>query len=305
VDLGGRPRIEDTCIFRACTHTVLLIKDGEEQAVETWRNFTTTSSLCLLAEIRSQLTGESHLNSSRPVITGTMTGLIRGQTLHNDVFTVLIERICDLFGAYSEKELEKGHLDAAPQEVQESIVHLRQQLAALAPDADVWTPDLLAPLLADLPEQTPLAVYERAPNWVYGTLALHTGTKPFYQFDSCLNWINPPLLQSSASILEQELIQIDPLQQRNDASIITIRLLYSYIDYEQTNKLILPEPPPGRGIIINGQLPLWLFTSLARFYAQRNVPWIALNDASTRKPVVIWSQWDDHFIGEELDMLLM
>jgi CRISPR-associated protein Csx3 len=304
VDIGGLPQKEDTCIFRACTHSLLLVKDNAAQPVEIWRKFMSSNNLQSLAEIRSQLEGESVLTSRVSVITGTMTGMVRGRSLHNEVFDTLVNRICQLFLPYPEEELEKRHLDAAPPEAQESVVHLRNLLAELAPDTDEWTPDLLQPLLCELPTQKPLAVYERGANWVYGALALYALTLPFYQFDSCLGWRQPPLLQSSLSVISQELIQID-LQNSANTHIITIRLLQSYLDYEEATQLVIPEPSPNHGVIVNGQLPLWLFTALARFYAQRNVSWIALNDASTRKPVVIWSRVDEHFIGEELDTLSM
>ncbi len=194
----------------------------------------------------------------------------------------------------------KLHLDSAPLEL---IVHLPQQLKTLAPDTNEWTTDLLQPLLAEFPTQTPLAVYERRPAWLYSALALHTGRQKFYQFDPRLNWIEPPILQSSTTTQPApELIHLEP-QQRGNTYALTVHLPKKYLDYSQANQLAFPEPPSQCGVIINGQLPLWLFTALARFYAQRNVLWIAINDIRINKACVISSQTPQYAIGDFTNML--
>ncbi len=300
VDLGGLPRDTDNCIFQVCTHSILLLKDEDEEATRTWHRYTTTNGLLPLAELRSQLEGDSILISKEPTITGTISGLVRGARLHNTVFDTLLERVSQLFSSFSLDELEKFHLDTAPLEF---VVNLPRQLQALAPDTDEWTDDMLQPLLAKLPSQTAMAVYGRAPNWVYGALATHAGTQPFHQFDARLDWVTPPALQARTSgQLSQPLIYIKE-ENYNDSYVILIHPIHNYLDYREADQLVFPEPPPHRGIVVNGKLPLWLFTALARFYAQRNVPWIALNDARDNRPVVTYSQVDTHPIGKILPKL--
>jgi CRISPR-associated protein Csx3 len=295
VDIGGLPNEKDHCIFRACTHSLLLLKDGEEPATQSWRDYTRSNGLLPLAEIRSQLSGESTLTSLQPVIMGTITGLERGNRINGPVFDALVERIGQLFSSYSPAELERLHLDAAPLE---DVVHLPQWLNALAPASDEWTPELLPLLLAELPAQTPLAVYGRGPLWVYGTLALHAKTKPFYQFDPRLGWVSPPELQTGT--FAQAPQPVIHLEQHTSANIytITVRPVHNYLDYTEAGQLVFPEPPPHHGVIINGKLPFWLVTALARFYAQRNVPWIALNYARINKACVVYSQGATPGIGD-------
>lgn len=302
VDLGGLPKDADNCIFQVCTDSVLLLKDEDEKATQTWRSFTTNNHLRPLAELRSQLEGNSILTSEEPTIKGTITGLVPGARLHNSVFDALLERIIQRFELYPPAELERFHLDTAPIKF---VVHLPDQLDALAPDTDEWTADMLQPLLAQLPPQTAMAVYGRAPNWVYGALALHAGTQPFHQFDARLGWVAPlPTLRASTSEqLPQSLIYISK-ENHDDSHVILIHPIHNYLDHREVDQLVFPEPPPHHGVVVSGKLPHWLFTALARFYVQRDVPWIALNDAHDNRPVVIYSQVASHPIGKILPKLV-
>jgi CRISPR-associated protein Csx3 len=289
VDLGGLPKDADNCIFQVCTHSILLLKDEDEEATQTWRRFTTTNGLLPIAELRSQQEGDSIL-----------TGLKPKARIHDSVFNALLKRVKQLFRSYSPAELEKFHLDIAPIEF---VVHLPHQLDALAPDTNEWTPDLLQPLLAEIPTQTAMSVYERAPNWVYGALALHAGTQPFHQFDARLGWVTPPALQASASGQQSQSLIYIKEENHNDSYVILIHPIHNYLDYREADQLVFPEPPPNCGVIVTGKLPLWLFTALSRFYVQRDVPWIALNDAHDNRPVVIYSQAASHPVGKILPEL--
>ncbi len=307
VDLGGRPKEEDQCIFRACTHSILLLKDDEKKLSQDWRDFARRNDLFPLAEITSELEGTSTVTSWKPVIKGTITGLVRGtQYIPGPVFEAIVERVSGLFSSYSQAELEKRHLeDAQLEDAQiEFVVHLDQQLHALAPDTDEWTYDLLEPLLAELPPQTPMAVYGRGPNWLYGALALHAGTKLFYQFDVRLGWVPVPSLQISPSgQLPQSLLHIvDPPYTDDEQYVIEMHPRHNYIDYTDAGKLAFPEPPPDRGVIVSGKLPLWLFTALARLYKQLDVPWIALTDAHNNTAIVIHSRVEKYLVGDPLRM---
>lgn len=298
VDIGGLPTERDNPIFHACTHSILLLKDEEKEATQTWHDFTTSNGLTPLAELRSQLSGHSKLTAREPVLMGTIVGLERRQRAYGPAFNALVERICELF---EYPELERLHLDAAKTE---DVVHLDQRLEALDHGANEWTPDLLEPLLAEVSTQTELSVYGRGPAWVYGALALHAKTKPFHQFDPCLNWVEPPSLRSGT--LEQpaeSLVYIEEPKLQGDAYILTIRLTHYYIDYTEKEQLAFPDLSPDHGVIVSGKLPLWLFTALARFYADRDVPWIALHDARKNKAAfVIYSRVETHTIGDRLPM---
>jgi CRISPR-associated protein Csx3 len=301
VDLGGCPVEEDSSIFQACTRSLLLLKTDEEEESQKWRHIVARYGLTPLADLYSQREKGPSLPTARePVLTGTITGMDGADPLTGRVYEILVSRICKLFSSYGDEELERLHMREAKGE---KIVHLPKWLAKNAPGQDVWSPDLLEPLLADLPGQTSYGVYGRAPNWVYGVLALHGGIqKPFYQFDPRHGWIEPPPLSASASPQSvQETILLETRANEN-AWMLIVLLKYGYIDYTEADRLTFPEPPSGSGVIINGKLPLWLFTALARFYAARNVPWVALNYAQTNKAFLIYSQDETHTIGEEIPL---
>lgn len=77
---------------------------------------------------------------------------------------------------------------------------------------------------------------------------------------------------------------------------------HNYIDYTDVDKLRFPVPPPDRGVIVSGKLPLWLFTGLARLYKQLDVPWIALTDAHNNTAIVIHSHVEKYLLGDQLRM---
>jgi CRISPR-associated protein Csx3 len=322
VDIGGVPKDQDSCISQTCTASILLIKDedslpeGKEKEDakkynQRWRHFITTYGPRPLAELRSVQHGESFLTSSpdAPVITGTIAGLEPEVRLHEDnkVFKALIKRISKLF-KYPEGVLEKKHLSDPRLKDVNLVVNLPRELQAFAsewalpdnPDPDNWLPDMLEPLLDRLPSDRAMAVYGRGPHWLYGVLALHARTQPFHQFDARLGWTEPPLIRAGTpNSYTEEFLYING-KQDDDFYQILIHPRYNYLDRRDADQLTFPEPPRDKGVIVTGQLPLWLFTALARFYAQQNVPWIALNDAGDNMPVVIYSQVASHSIGEVL-----
>jgi len=302
VDLGGLPNEKDQCIFLACRHSILLLKNGtpEDKAIsQTWLNFTRADGLDVLAEIESQKMGKSALRSGQ-VITGTLAEMERGKPIPETVLHPLVTRVCQLFEPYTKEVLEELHLRDAPGEY---VVRLPHRLHTFASETDEWTTDLLGRLLASVPPQTTLTLYGRAPNWVYGALALHAGTQQVWQFDARLGWVPMPTLRAGTSWQStQSPLYIEEYTD-DDQYAILIHPVHNYIDYDtEADQLEFPEPPPDRGVIVSGKLPLWLFTALARFYAQWDVPWIALNDAHNNKAIVIYSRVDTHLIGK---MLLM
>lgn len=301
VDLGGLPREADTCIFQVCTHSILLLKDEDEDATQKWHHYTRTNGLLPLAEIRSVWHGDSMLVTKEPTITGTLAHLERGEDIHAPLFDALVHQVVQLFGSYSPDELEQLHLKSAPLE---HIVHVEKYLQRLSPGAKLWTPELMRQLLAELPQRE-MAVYGRGPNWLYGALALHAPAQPLYQFDARLGWVTPPPLRSGTfEQIPQDIIHVEEQHDDSEQYVIRVHAVHNYLDYSEARQLVFPEPPSQCGVIISGKLPLWLYTALARFYMQRNVLWIAFNYAPDNRPIVISSQVATHHIGETLATLI-
>lgn len=269
VDMGGRPASWQMSIMRHCTHSILLLRTDENTLAEHWLKLVEEHSLLPVARLTSVLEAPSTLISCTPVVTGTLSGLQRGTTAQGPVFERLVERIETLFTSYPPDELLQGHLDAAPAE----LVDLNIVLQRCRSDQQRWEPSQLERLLSEMPVQTPLAVYGRGTNWLYGALAAHVGELPFYQFDPRLGWIAPPTLKIGTPPSEQT-VQCS-VQESREWTRLNLRLITSHLDYLDAERLVLPAISSEKGLILDGKLPVWLVSALVRMYSRRDVPWIA------------------------------
>ncbi len=235
VDLGGRPDPADAAIFAACTHSILLLKDDKPQASEIWRSY--TKNLISVAELRSQWEGEPPPITSENPLKGTFVHLERGTQIQGTVFKKLVKLVGKLFD-YPEDALIQFHFSQAPVE---SVVNLPKLLKAIAPDRGEhgqWTPDLLPPLLRMLPTQTALAVYGRAPVWVYSAVAMHEGSQPFRQFDARLSWVQPPSVKFGSAEKQRDITVTKEVQ--GDALIVLIKPTFGYLDISEANEIVFP-----------------------------------------------------------------
>ncbi len=315
VDLGGKPQDTDTCIFEICTHSILLLRDDKPDDTKIWHHYTTKNGLEPIAELYSQLSkggGKPLLTAKQPILTGTIIDLLRegriSSRMGESVFKELFDSVVAIFSKYTREQIDASHCKLAPIQ---PVINLEHEPYRVAPDPNKWISDDLQDLPALVPPQAAIAVYGRAPNWVYTALAVHAYPAPFHQFDACLGWVKPQPLQilhqsdTTASSYEQP--QDDPnktveikAMRENNSFVVRVRPIYYYLDYHEAHQLAFPEPPANMGVIISGKIPFWLFTSIARLYADRNVPWIAVNDASSNEPVVVYSSMPSHPIGRTL-----
>jgi len=292
VDIGGHPRERDLCLFRNCTHSLLLLRDDQKDTADHWRHLVKANGLLPLAEFSSVKSGLSTLGSDGPIITGTITGLERGFLVHGPLFDALVERITLLFTSYSLGDLEQTKLDMAPVEL---VANLETLLQTWATHTKQWTHKMIPRLLAELPPETPLAVYGPGPNWLYGALAAHTGQQPFYQFDPRIGWVAPPSLQISQDSVPE--IQVKQ-QMHEDAIILSLRILNDHLDYLQADQFPFPPVPPESGLILDGRLPHWLLTALVRLYHNAGVAWIACRQIQLEGAVVVTSRIPKRALGD-------
>lgn len=303
VDLGGDPQSEDIPFFRLCTRSLLLLKEGDRIST-TWKTYVDDYGPDPFAEFISQLGGKSLFTSKHPILKGTLANLIDKDSLqHDETFDRLVVRVGKLLReAVSEKDIREFHLDQAQAE---HLVDLPFWLEQMAPGQEEWSPDQLEKLLTMVhPHEAP-GLYGRAPVWVYGALAANTVQgQHFYQFDPTLGdhssgWIELPQLQATSQApLKQPFAEFE-IHPDASAWMLSVRLPTYYLDYDQANELILPEPPQGNGIILSGKLPLWLFTAMVRLYSRYQPPWIALHYAQEERAIVIaTSHASDYYIGK-------
>jgi CRISPR-associated protein Csx3 len=296
VDIGGLPTEKEGCIFQTCTHSLLLLRVDQEDSAQDWRNLVSNNGLLPLAELYSQQSGISSITSQSPVIMGSLTGLERRNKAHGPMFDVLIERIATLFGSYSLKELEKIRLDLAPTEL---VADLDPLLQMLAPGSHKWQPAYVPRVLLELPANTALAVHGRAPGWIYAALSVHTGEQAFYQFNPRLGWVPSLPLQLRDEKTPEIDIEYEP---REDETILRVNIVAKNLDYAQSEYLPFPPVPTDRGLILSGEIPQWLLTSLVRLYFNAGLPWIAYDYPPLHVAVVVASHTSVHYPGDQIPM---
>lgn len=266
VDLGGFPSREQTPILSECTHGILLTPSDETR--REWVEYFAACGLILLADLRSDLRGENHLETAEPVVRGTLAGLERGRTASGPAFEALVERLEGLFRPFA-AALHRRHIQSAPAEL---VVDLERLARQLNRDPNNWLPQDLPMVLDYLPAAKPLALYGRGPNWLYAALAVHALPAPFYLFDARLGWTLPPALRIGSSEIGP--IEIRVQKQRAFLTQVDCLLTDAYVDITDVEETTLPAPPED-GIVLCGRLPLWLWAALARLYAPL-VTWLAV-----------------------------
>jgi CRISPR-associated protein Csx3 len=284
VDVGGCPTPDQERIFDHCTHAILLTNDAT--AHRDWEAMLARHGLIVVADLHSQLHGPSLVTDAAPLLRGVITGLERGATATGPAFDALVERVARLF-AYDPAELRRAHLTTAPAETTVDLDRLAHTLSVpFAGEKALWAPHHLPAVLDYLPENTPLAIYGRGPNWLYAALACLAFPAPLHQFDVRLGWITPPtLLLGSPSDTPLQAHQ----QSGANYTQLTFTIPTAYLDYSETPTVTVPPIQPEQGLILSGKLPLWLWTALAITY--RNALWLAVYQPQLgNQAVVVFSR---------------
>ncbi len=295
VDMGGRPSREQERILDVCTHAILLTPDAE--ARQTWWAMMERHALPVIADLHSQLEGEDHLLAEQPVLRGVITGLERHQARLGVTFQALVRRVAQIMD-YSTEELAALHMAMAP-------VHPCFDLEAWIREQgrERWQSDDLPPLLKALPRGEAVALYGRAPNYVYGAVALHTWPADFWQFDVRLGWISPPVPEPGRSPNREGPPGLDvSITPRGGHSLLTVNLKRPVIEPEEIFQQAWPLVERGEnGLIISGKMPHWLLTGLVRAYGPL-VAWTAVHQPPLgeggEQAVVVGSQVEYPRVGD-------
>ncbi len=64
-----------------------------------------------------------------------------------------------------------------------------------------------------------------------------------------------------------------------------------------------PALPEGYGVVLSGQLPFWLSTTLVRLYKQEGAAWVGMYEPRWECAVVVYSRGGDVRVGECVDMV--
>jgi CRISPR-associated protein Csx3 len=302
IDIDTHHPTLQTCILQQCTHTVLLLHEQDQANTTAWLQLSERYALLPLAHIYSSFEGKmSIITAKEPIITGTLMQSDSTSIAQEALFDCLVERIAELFSAYSHEELAHMQLSEAPTSL---VLQLSTLLQTVAPGSTDWEPPMLGALLDYIPACTPLSVYGQAPQWLYSALAAHTGSETFYLFDPHAllgemhaGWVAPPeLLLNSSTSSEVHITYTH----RDDCRWLTMKIMYIQLDYLQATSLVFPPIPPHQGLILAGNIPTWLLTALVRLYIRTDVPWIAYHQAQQNRAIVIFSRIKCYRVGDSI-----
>jgi CRISPR-associated protein Csx3 len=158
-----------------------------------------------------------------------------------------------------------------------------------------WQPGHLPGLLDYLPAAKPLAIYGRAPVWVYAALAGLAAPAPLVSFDVRLGWVTPPTVHWGA-VPTSSPVTIT-IQSEDDHVRYDCQLPTAYIDRNELDTLAVPEPSPHHGVVVNGKLPQWLWTALTPALAHR-APWVAVYwPQGNNQAIIVAARDPQHPIG--------
>lgn len=289
VDVDGRLPAFQEMALEECSHTILLT--GEKESWGLWHERLESHHTSLLADLDSRPAGESLITQNGCVLHGTIAGLRYGAVVGGPTFRILTRRLFDLF-FYSRVELYVTHLTQAPVETVIELERVARSLGIEEPEVE-WKAQYLSRVLEYLPRHTPLGLYDSAPNWLHAALAIHAYPAPLYQFDVCLGWVRPPLIYQGKP-------SVSPLRTAVEERFDHIRLYFSLgqegLDYSKSDGLSVPQVSFYRGIVLSGDLPLWLWSGLALAY--RPALWLAIQPPNQQDwAVVVKSSDKGHPVG--------
>lgn len=283
VDAGGKPSDETALIATQCTHAILIAANPAD--LDPWRTLVSERGLPLLAEIHSVLEGPQRITQERPTMYGVISGLSRDQSSDGPCFSLLAERL-KMICAYGPEELYNIHLAMTSTDM---VIHLEQPIYPLPAHTSntLWRPEEIPVLLKSIPVGEPLGIYGRGPAWVYGALAVLASPAPCTIFDVRSGWVTPPLLTRTTGD-PAPFLRWNPIIERFHYTHIQFILPEQYLSYQDIADVVVPNIPEDRGVLLDGKLPLWLWSALARTYA--NHAWVAIYQPQLAGAVVICSQ---------------
>ena len=280
VDVGGKPTPSQETIFDECTHAILLWPD--ERAHQEWISRMERHGLPIIADLHSSLDGTDEIASTEPVVRGTISGLDRTHPKLGPAFDAVIEKVAGLF-ATDRESLRRRHILEAPVDLAIDIERLAYTLKVPG-NPPRWRPEDIPALLDYLPEHKPLGVYGRAPCWIYSALAAYSLPAEFWQFDPRYGWMKPPTLRISGKWNDAPWTVM--YSQEGKAIRLYFALRHHYVDPLDAGGQPVPKVAPERSVILEGKLPLWLFTALTRTYAPHHAVFVSQPQLSD-KPVKV------------------
>lgn len=304
VDVGGRPTEEQLTMFAHCTHAVLLVgrRTDDPAAYDRdrarWLDYLARAGMPLIADLQSDLSGLDRLESADPIIRGPIAGLERGRSVDGPAFDALVNHLAELCGTW--RDVEPGHLAAAPAAA--TLLNLPQLNAQLGGNGVWWEPRQVPVLLTKVEAGRPVAIYGRAPGWIYAALAVHAQPAPVWIFDVRYGWMALPALPVGEATERQEgwATEVKPIAIGDEpAWRLEMITTSQYLDPDEPEGMPLPRPAAGLGLVLSGKAANWMFLSAARQLGAGR-PWLAVYQPQLNGAVVVGSTVEGYKPGDVL-----
>lgn len=264
VDVGGKPTPDQQALFSLATHAIIL--GGNEEELELWRTIVTRQGLTIIVEVLSSQTEADCIRSEQVPLQVTLSGLERGRIFDaaaSPVWQALAERTHAAL-SFSDDDVWNYHWGKL--DCNRFPFHAAKWLFQLPSQKNLWEFSDLALLRTALDPTMPLALFADFPVWVAPAIALHCNTPPIC-FDARLGWIEIPILHATDDP-ERSPWSVN-IREAVDHFSLDIRLRYTHLSHTPDIGAMLPTPPSHKPLIVNGQLPRWLFVALTLYYAER------------------------------------
>lgn len=256
VDVGGKITPEQKLIATNCTHAIIV--SNNEDDLHAWRAFAERMGLHVVGLFHSRLDAtDTQCGTGEPfeaVINLREKQPVEAETVLADFAHLLAEII-----GLSIEAMRAAHFTMLPDSSARIL-----DVERFAPR---WEPAMLPHFLAEevLPycEQTPLALYGRAPNWVYAAVAAAAPSLA-WQFDATLGWL-PTLHLSIGHDQAHNPVEWEYTEQAG-WQWLRARPKPPFIARDEMKHITLPalETLP---LVLEGKMPHWFYVAAARAYA--------------------------------------
>lgn len=262
VDVGGKPTETQQELFALGTHAIIL--GADEHEIAEWRTIVERQGLTVIAEVYSRQSGYDAVWESGPPLVVQLTHLERGRQASDAAsaaWQALVAAVTNIVepSGVAAWDYHWQHLDTEilPFHAEEWLVqrHGRTQ----------WEPSDLIDLLEALSYDGTIALFADYPTWIAPSLVAHKNADLLF-FDARFGWLPIPTLTADPDPDKSPWLAY--VVAGNGYTSLRLKLRYSHLPPHPTFYGTLPTIDTAQPVVIDGQLPRWLFTALARHYAQ-------------------------------------
>nr|WP_290666987.1 hypothetical protein [Ardenticatena sp.] len=274
VDVGGKITREQELIATHCTHAILVSNNRKD--LQAWHDFARCMGLQVVGHFHSRLDAtDTRLGTGDPF--EAILNLREKQPVEAEtVLAEFAQRLAEIIGL-SVEEMRDVHFNTLPDP--------SARILDVERFASRWEPSMLPRFLEEevLPycEGDTLAIYGRAPNWVYAAVAA-VAPSLAWQFDATLGWL--PTLQLSIGHDHAH----NPIEWTHAVEDgwqwLRARPKPPFIARNEMNTITLPALEP-LSLVLEGKMPHWFYIGAARAYAS-HVPRLAIFQAQRSGLVV-------------------